>query len=320
MGQEKYRLFDALYDDLHDQGTYADHKPLLAHYTSIGCIESILKTKQLWFSNPLFMNDLEELKYGLLEGRRLFLDAENVQEACGSQERVNILEDRFEHYFQEFDLKEAFDIYAFCLSEHQPNNLDGLLSMWRGYGSNGKGAALVFDTSKIEYMEGNALILSKVIYASHNERQSYIKELLAKLANLLKQANLEDSELYLAAHALFERLKLFALFTKHEGFREEQEWRVVYLPDRDKDNKLDSMLDYNISEAGIQPKLKFKFQAIEGVTPSNISFENLLHSIILGPSLSSALGEKSIKRMLEKTGNTHLIDKVKSSSIPFRTY
>lgn len=43
---------------------------------------------------------------------------------------------------------------------------------------------------------------------------------------------------------VFERLKLFALFTKHDGFKEEKEWRVVYLSERDTGKKLRSMLGY----------------------------------------------------------------------------
>jgi hypothetical protein len=42
---------------------------LLAHYTSIDVIEKILRSEEIWFSNPLFMNDLDEMRFGMLEGR-----------------------------------------------------------------------------------------------------------------------------------------------------------------------------------------------------------------------------------------------------------
>ena len=41
------------------------------------------------------------------------------------------------------------DTYVFCLSEHAKDDTDGLLSMWRGYGGNGNGAAIVFDAGKL---------------------------------------------------------------------------------------------------------------------------------------------------------------------------
>ena len=36
-----------------------------------------------------------------------------------------------------------------------------------------------------------------------------------------------------ASYYYFQRLKLFAIFTKHPGFKEENEWRVMYMRDRD---------------------------------------------------------------------------------------
>jgi hypothetical protein len=34
---------------------------LVAHYTTLEVLEKILGTNEIWFSNPLFMNDLEEV-------------------------------------------------------------------------------------------------------------------------------------------------------------------------------------------------------------------------------------------------------------------
>ena len=54
-------------------------QPLLAHYTSIRVMESILKNGEVWFSNPLFMNDLQEMKSGLNEGMKLFSNIETLK-------------------------------------------------------------------------------------------------------------------------------------------------------------------------------------------------------------------------------------------------
>ena len=35
---------------------------LLAHYTSVPTIEQILRTNQVWLSNPLYMNDMQEMR------------------------------------------------------------------------------------------------------------------------------------------------------------------------------------------------------------------------------------------------------------------
>jgi hypothetical protein len=59
---EIWKLFNkALYDDINDKNQWPQGRPLLAHYTSMSSLENILKTDEIWFSNPLFMNDVEEI-------------------------------------------------------------------------------------------------------------------------------------------------------------------------------------------------------------------------------------------------------------------
>jgi hypothetical protein len=123
--------------------------PLLAHYTSVKVLESILQTGQVWFSNPLFMNDLQEVRFGLGEGRRLFFNIDLLKRAVQTDQRVGIVGNAFTSFFGSFDADEVFDTYVFCLSEHEQSNTDGLLSMWRGYGHHGDGVALVFDPKAV---------------------------------------------------------------------------------------------------------------------------------------------------------------------------
>ena len=114
--------------------------------------------------------------------------------------------------------------------------------------------------------------------------------------------DIPDDKLYLAACAFLERLKVFALFTKHPGFKEEREWRIVYLPDRDKKKRIDPMLHYAVSHKGVEPKLKFKIGPLDGVTGEELSLETLVDHIILGPSAASYLAVHGIRRMLENRG------------------
>ena len=147
-------VFAALWKDIAQDETFPQKRPLLAHYTSIGTLESIMRSDEIWFSNPLFMNDLQELRFGILEGANAFRRHKGIESASGSQERYQVLCHAFEHYFDEFSNKHAIDTYVFCLAEHDPGNSDGLLSMWRGYGGNGSGVALVFDTNQLNHVEG----------------------------------------------------------------------------------------------------------------------------------------------------------------------
>jgi hypothetical protein len=43
-----------------ERGSFPAKRSLLAHYTSIPVLEAILRNNEIWLSNPLFMNDMEE--------------------------------------------------------------------------------------------------------------------------------------------------------------------------------------------------------------------------------------------------------------------
>jgi Protein of unknown function (DUF2971) len=190
--------------------------------------------------------------------------------------------------------------------------------MWRGYGGNGNGAAIVFDSEKLNFVGDSPFVFAKVTYASHEDRLQWIEDKLTQFAKLLTQLQVPDDKLFIAAYQLFERFKIFAIFTKHHEFDEEREWRIAYLCERDKDKKLNSMLDYVIGPRGIEPKLKFKVAPIEGLTQDDLSLEKLVTQIILGPSVSNPLAVKSVQRMLERLGKASLADIIVSSTTPYR--
>lgn len=128
------RLFDEFPEDVGSYQSFLADRPLLAHYTSIHVLEQIIKNEEIWFSNPLFMNDLEEMRFGLHQGAFLFAQSEDVGRVCGTRERADFLRHCFQTFLNKFDAEHALDVYVFCLSEHDPKNKDGVLSMWRGYG------------------------------------------------------------------------------------------------------------------------------------------------------------------------------------------
>ena len=313
-----HQHFLELYSDLEKRGSYTVKSPLLAHYTSIEVLERVLATNQVWFSNPLFMDDLEELRFGITEGYQQFQNNQDVRRASGSDERASKLFDAFNYYYNQFANEHAIDVYVLCLSEHTRGNSDGLLSMWRGYGGNGKGAAVVFDTAKFGANPNSPLVIAQVTYESTAARREWLTQKIAQFATLLSTANLPDDRLHWAAWLMFQRIKAFALFTKHSGFFEEQEWRIVYFKERDVANKVLPMLGYAIGNRGVEPKLKLELVPVEGVTPPDLSLGNIVHQIILGPSISSELVKAAVLRMLDKLGHQDLKNRVIPSSIPFR--
>lgn len=307
-----------LFSDLSDDDEVFTQKPLLAHYTSTSNLESILRNREMWFSNPLFLNDVEELRFGMNEGLNLLLDSTSISNAVKTAARSDIIKSNFQSSFDSFEKSHALDTFVLSFCAHKPDDTDGKLSMWRAYGASGNGACIVFDSSKISPTEDSPLIFAKVHYASRDERISKMKDYILTLSSILEKTQPEDDQLWIAAHYLFERFKLFGLFTKHHGFVEEDEWRVIYLSDRDEKKLLSNMIDYYIGPRGIEPKLKLPIKPISGVTPDDTSLPNLIYSIILGPTTSTPLSKAMASRMLEKLGLSELKDKLKASSIPFR--
>lgn len=311
-------LFAALWDDIPDSEEFYNKKPLLAHYTSIQTLREIVRHNEIWFSNPLLMNDLEELRFGILEGARLFRSHSGLKDACATDKRYLEICAGFDVFFDKLELEHVMDYYTFCLSEHQSDNQDGLLSMWRGYGGNGNGAAIVIDVSSLGPVDESPFILAQVHYGSADDRRSWINGKLDELARIIAANAIPDKKMYHAAYAFFERLKIFSLFSKHQGFREEREWRVVYMRERDEANRIEPMLDYAVTSKGIEPKLKFKIGPVDGVTGKELSLETLVDHIILGPALGNDLAVHGVRRMLQKSGHPTLADKLIASSTPFR--
>lgn len=308
-----------LWADFQEESSFPSSRPLLAHYTSIQTFEQIVTKEQFWFSNPLFMNDLEELQFGMSEGARELHQNEAIRKACGTPENHKKLLQDFDRLFSDFDSNHVLNTYILCFSEHNADDNDGLLSMWRGYGNSGSGAALVINTANINEYADSPLIVGKVHYASKIERKHWISEKLTSLAAVISvHAKVED-DFYYAAWAWLQRLKSFALFTKHHGFHEEREWRVVYMSDKDREQIFKKYFGHLATNKGIEPKLKLPIKPIPELKTENISLETLVDRIILGPSVSSALAANSMRQMLKNIGQHNLAERVVASEIPFRS-
>ncbi|MET3232039.1 UNVERIFIED_ORG: hypothetical protein ABIC54_004242 [Burkholderia sp. 1263] len=315
---ENQKLWIDLYADVAKDETFPAKTPLLAHYCSTATLEAIVRHEQLWFSNPLFMNDHEELRFGVQRGMEAFHQSEEVKQALGPAERYEILRNSMLAEFARFDSERALVIFAVCFSDHTDVDDDGLLSMWRGYGDHGNGAAIVFDTSKLKHLEGSPLIVARVTYGTAAERVDHLRRIMVACATSLAELNLRDERLPDAANMLFQRILIFALFTKHKGFHEEREWRVVYLPHHDTEQRLTGSISYHIGPSGVQPKLKFKIAPIDEVAGEHVTLSNLVHKIILGPTGIAPLKMASTQMMLKQIGKPELADRVVISGTPFR--
>src|SRR6187397_2153513 len=154
--------------------------PLLAHYTSIGTLERIAQTGEIWFSNPLYMNDVDELRYGMNLGLHAVRTHAGLREACPPA--------HYNALFTTFDSDSAFDVYVFSCSEHDDEiGDDGLLSMWRGYGGDGNGVAIVFDMGPL-LAARSPLVIQQVQYRSYEASEAWMEDKLQHFAQALRRS------------------------------------------------------------------------------------------------------------------------------------
>jgi hypothetical protein len=210
------------------------------------------------------------------------------------------------------------DVYVLCFSEHSDSDDDGLLSMWRAYGAEGNGAAMVFDSSKVMSKSESPITFGPVRYGDDTERSALLNGIFLQVAAIITTLTIGDADIFKLAWQIHWRIKYFALFTKHAGFREEHEWRLVYMKQRDPKNELKDAVGYNISRHGIEPKLRFSLKDRYEFTEPDLSLEKLVRKIILGPTTATPLAKKAFLRMLELTGKTELMGRVVGSTIPYR--
>ena len=213
----------------------------------------------------------------------------------------------------QLEAHDAFDVYIFCFSEHESDDYDGKLSMWRGYGANGSGATIVFDTNKIDPVDDSPLSIAPVSYATREERLEWINKKIDQLSSIIERVDFEKAYAHDLAWYFFSRLIVFALHTKHKGFEEVREWRLVYIKKFDEANLAGQMLDYFIGQNGVEPKLKLDLKSAPGLVSSSFRIEESIDRIILGPTVASPLSRMAFIRMLENLNLGSLKEKVYTS-------
>lgn len=161
---ELQELFAPFFQELEGVDNFPHETPLLSHYTSIAAFEKIIASKEVWFSSPLRMNDIRESQAALDALSNQFIAMVSaLGEDVFARARKKILLDTFLNLKLAYERQRASRLFVFCLSEHNPDDNDGLLSMWRGYGGDGSGVAIVFDSSKLRVADRPLLIVSKVV-------------------------------------------------------------------------------------------------------------------------------------------------------------
>ncbi len=207
------------------------------------------------------------------------------------------------------------ETYITCVSEHRDKeDIIGRLSMWRGY-SGRQGVALVLKND-VFLSSGNTVGLasSPVEYLDENDFSAHLSDIVLNIKNnidFIKGKTPENLKSY-----IFNMVKFAVLATKHPGFKEEKEWRVIYCPFLEKEKKLEKEIQ---SINGVpQAVYKIPLRNIPEFGLEGMAIPQLLDRIIIGPNDFGWPMRDAFVQLLAESGVENPEDRVFVSNIPIR--
>lgn len=288
------------------------------HYTSAENAKNIIQSKRLWMRSPKCMNDYMEIEHG----HRQLVDFFKIKEHKEYFSKImnSIADDASNIILNAFDawwMKIENDIYIASISiHHEDENQSGRLSMWRAYGEHQAKAALVLNNPP-KPIEELALILSPAAYFTYEELESEILSMIQNInENMIFIKTFDPNKVL--GHVIIYLITL-AVCLKHPGFKEEQEWRVIYLPKMQE--QANQLIEKSVESIAGVPQIVYKLVLEEypelGVT--SMSIPNLVDKIIIGPTQYPLALLDAFGIVLNEAGVSDISNKIIISDIPLRT-
>ncbi len=284
------------------------------YYTSADTAMRILRNGEIWMRKSHLMNDFREIEHGYeCLANAYSKNAQRMRTLFdgmfpGFCER---LEKLFEGWMPHF----RSDSYISCLSEHDPSeDQHGRLSMWRPYGA-GSGVTLVVNGGPI-LRPSNALkaYTSPVAYLNNTGLEQAFAAVLDNVENNAGFLGTFEEEKILGN--MFSALRYAVLCTKHPGFHEEREWRVIYSPRYERSERIASSVE---SIGGIPqsicriPLRDVPEEGLYGLAPTNF-----VDRVIIGPTKFPAGIYDALMVLLAEVGVPNPAEKIIFSEVPLR--
>ena len=272
------------------------------HYTTAEAALNIIDEKRIWMRNTLCMADYREVQHGFEILQNFFFDKDKTAEfkaaldACvpgAAGEALHLFDQRWN------DIR--FHTYITSISEHNPKeDTHGRLSMWRGFGSQSNPrVALVFN---IPWFTGASqalnVLFSPVAYLTEEEMHGQISLVIQNI--IRKSAWLSTIKREFVVNSLFFMLLTGVTCLKHEGFREEREWRGIYSPNCAPSPYM------NVATKVVQgvPQLIYELPLDKRVAPEvgGLEFSQVFDRLIIGPTQFGWPMYEAFRAALDKAG------------------
>ena len=295
------------------------------HYTSVEAAVSIFKNKEVWMRNVSTMNDRSEMIYGYERLKNVFAKhgqrfKENLDFLFPKTSIYNELVKKIDLWSPDI----VQSTYLSCVSEHLAReNTHGRLSMWRAYGK-GTGVALVLNKN-VFLSESRALnvFTSPVAYLddqAFSNKFLEISDTIKSSEEFLRQFNEEVILQLLLSMCVFS-----VLCTKHPGFEEEREWRIISSPIVQQMVPANSVVGQeriksDVVVIGGIPQIIYKVP-LENIPEEGLvglTIPEILDHIIIGPTAYPGAIADAFCRLLEVAGVPDPKSKIFTSDIPIR--
>lgn len=289
-----------------------DERPeILYQYTDISGLIGIIESKKIWATDFRYLNDSSEINYG----------TSLVQSTL--KKTLTNSDEYIKHFINEFlalgdDFFSLENIYVACFCTN-----GDLLSQWRGYGNNGEGYSIGFNTFHTDFSinreHSNCTTFLKVIY-SKSEQEKIINDILMNYINYMQK-----EQITITRHMFKQYIKSFSecisriiCFFKHQSFLEEDEWRIISFTDKKSTmNNNEKPNDMNLLNFRKNKEFLIPYIEINLADKDSKNTSLPIAYIISGPSRHQELKKISLKQFMDKLGYDHL-DNIIDSIIPFR--
>ena len=269
--------------------------PILYHFTTLGGMEGILRSKAIWASDIRFLNDSVEYNYATALTEEVFEKLDRVRFALlhetWKEVRSNLLTTRI-------------FVASFCIR-------GDTLGQWRGYSDGGVGFSVGI-RRRNAWLVGpkRAATFYRCVYDVRAQRQLIttalkgpleVYERLAAVSGANKTRLREQMQI-----VLWVQMMLACAAIKHPAFREEQEWRCI-IP-----NIVPGHSPVLV-RAGEKTPIPYTVVQL-GKPDAKIEIPH----IVVGPNPHSELAVPAVRDLCLQHGIR--IRRITRSSIPFRTW
>ncbi len=290
------------------------------HYTSAEAAIKIINQKRLWLRNSACMSDYREVQHGFAILQRFFaVPAQAKSFAEAVNEFASGAADEAIHNFNGWWGSGTIQFKTFIgsVSEHDADeDFHGRLSMWRAFGGNTARVGLVFNVPfRSPGAEAMKLIFSPVSYFKEAEADRLVPKVIRNIQSNLP--NLKTVGRQEIIGWIFSMLLVGVTCVKHEGFREEKEWRVVHCPHLCPSPFMESA---NETVGGI-PQIIFKLPLDGSVNPilADMDLSKRFDRLIIGPSPYPVAMFDAFMDALTNAGVADAGKKIFISNIPIRS-